>query len=171
MFAVVVARGFTSLSASRLVSARRLWRPLTYGAAASLFFINYKFDNPVDCVGRPHGNSFEYLEFAGRVLAHALHADLIGGPAATSLGLLLLVALMLILISLAAGLILRRVISEDALLEMYVLTCVLAFAGTTAIGRVCSGPDGAWAWRYYVYSAPLLVLFAFSPPSSPSSFF
>ena len=105
------------------------------------------------------GNYFEYVEYTGRVLALAFHANLIGGAPATIFGLSLFIAILLVLVWLATGLILRRLVLEDAMLQIYVLSSVLAFAALTAIGRVCLGLDSAWASRYYLYCAPLLVLF------------
>ncbi len=122
-------------------------------ATAALFLHGFEFVTAVDCYRFPHERPWEYVSFVGRMLARPF-----GVPASLLHGEFLSTAIALGAAGLTAYAVVRilRGRGGSALWNVIGLFMLftLAFAATTAVGRICIGMAAAESSRYIPYLVP-----------------
>ena len=129
-------------------------------ATLALFLHGFALHTAADCFQFPHPRPWEYVPFAGLVLARPFGLEPI--ETAGHLPLATIVAIAMVGFTSYAGYRLIRARGDSVLWRV---TCVLAgfavlFASMSAIGRICLGFDVAYSSRYITYMLPgMLALY------------
>jgi len=139
---------------------------LIAGASLGSFFLGYTFTTSVDCFDAPRPGPIAYLRFMGFMLANFL--GLRGSWLAAGVGPLILLSVVVVLGAQMRSLIARDHSADISLTRGVLLSFGVLYMASTALGRICLGPEAAQSSRYTTLLIPLFLALYFFLLSMPS---